>query len=177
MTWVLETVPTWIGLVVLAATWRRFSLTPLACGVLALHAIILAVGAHYTYAEVPFGFWMRDVLELERNPFDRLGHCFQGITPALLGRELLLRTSPLRNGAWLLTLGISLALAVSALYELGEWLAAVTLGQSAEAFLGMQGDEWDAQADILCAFCGAIFVFMILARLHQRQLDRLLRAP
>ncbi len=172
-TWWMETAPTWIGLALLALTWKRFQFTPIVVCVLALHAWILAVGGHYTYAEVPVGWWLRDVLHLDRNPFDRLGHCFQGITPALVVRELLLRTSPLRPGGWLATLCVAMALGVSALYELIEWYAAVSLGQSAEAFLGTQGDPWDAQADMLCAFIGALLVVGFLARFHSRQLRNL----
>jgi putative membrane protein len=151
---VLETAPTWIGLVALALTSRRFPLPVWFALILAVHALILAVGAHWTYEHVPFGFWMKEVLGTERNPFDRLGHVFQGITPALLTRELLLRNTPLR-GAAVPLLAVAVALAFSALYEHFEWISVVLMGTSAEAFLGLQGDPFDAQADMLCALCGA----------------------
>lgn len=169
-TWWMETAPTWIGLLVLALLRQHWTPTPLVIAVLCVHALILAVGGHFTYAEVPFGHWLRDALALERNPFDRIGHCFQGITPALLVRELLWRTPALRVQPWISAVPIAAAGSISALYELIEWLAAVLLGQSAEAFLGTQGDEWDAQADMLCAFCGATLVVVVLSRWHSRQL-------
>ena len=167
LTWILETAPTWIGLVILARIWQRLPLPPFVATILVVHALILATGGHWTYERVPFGYWMRDVLDLERNPFDRLGHVFQGITPALLVREFLLRTTELR-GRWLPWVCISMALAFSALYELFEWFTVILLDTSAEAFLGTQGDPFDAQADMLCAFIGSS-VAMLLTRALRSQ--------
>lgn len=176
-TWLMEVVPVLVVVPILAATHRRFPLSPLLYLLIALHAAILCVGGHYTYAEVPAGFWFRDLLGLSRNHYDRLGHLFQGLVPALVARELLLRRTPLRPGGWLFTLATSVALAVSALYELGEWLAAVILGQGADAFLGTQGDPWDTQWDMFMALLGALLAQLLLARLQDRQLARLGRGP
>lgn len=169
-TWLMEVAPVLVVLPLLVATRRRFPLTPLLYVLIALHAVVLCVGGHYTYAEVPAGFWFRDLLGLSRNHYDRLGHLFQGFVPALVARELLLRQTPLRPGGWLFALGTSVALAVSALYELVEWLAAVILGQGADAFLGTQGDPWDTQWDMFMALLGAVAAQLLLARLHDRQI-------
>jgi putative membrane protein len=173
LTWLLEVAPILVALPVLVATRRRFPLTPLLYGLVALHAVVLCVGGHSTYAEVPLGFWVRDALGLARNPYDRLGHFMQGFVPALVAREVLLRTSPLRRGRWLAVLVVAVALSVSALYELVEWGAALALGQDADAFLGTQGDPWDTQWDMLCALLGAVVVQLALARRHDRQLAAL----
>ncbi|MEM7226160.1 MAG: DUF2238 domain-containing protein [Pseudomonadota bacterium] len=173
LTWLLETAPIMIGLVILAWTWRRFPLTPLLYRLLFLHAAILALGGHYTYAEVPAGFWVQEWFDLARNPYDRLGHIAQGFVPAILIRELLIRTSPLEGSRWLPVLTVSACLAFSALYELIEWWAAVILDQSAEAFLGTQGDPWDTQWDMFLALSGAIAALLLLSRLHDRQIARL----
>jgi putative membrane protein len=172
-TWLMEVAPALIAVPLLAATHRRFPLTPLLYVLVAVHAAILCVGGKYTYAEVPAGFWVKDLLGLARNPYDRLGHLFQGFVPALLARELLLRTSPLRPGRWLFSLVTCVALAISAAYELVEWLAAVLLGQGADAFLGTQGDVWDTQWDMFMALCGALLAQLLLGRLQDRQLARL----
>lgn len=174
-TWLMEVAPVLVAFPLLWATRRRFPLTPLLYGLVALHAMVLCVGGRYTYAEVPAGFWVQGLLGLARNPYDRLGHLFQGFVPALLARELLLRRTPLRSGGWLLTLVTSVALAVSALYELVEWLAAVLLGQGADAFLGTQGDPWDTQWDMFMALIGALAAQLLLSRLQDRQLSRLPR--
>jgi putative membrane protein len=173
LTWVMEVAPVLIALPVLVATRRRLPLTPLLYGLLAVHAIILCAGGHWTYAEVPLGFWVRDALGLARNHYDRLGHLAQGFVPALVAREVLLRTSPLRRGKWLATLVTAVALAISALYELVEWAAAVLLGQGADAFLGTQGDPWDTQWDMFLALVGAVIAQLTLARAHDAQLARL----
>jgi putative membrane protein len=169
-TWLMEVAPVLVALPILVATRRRFPLSPLLYPLIALHAAVLCVGGRYTYAEVPLGFWARDALGLARNPYDRLGHLLQGFVPALIARELLLRRSPLRAGRWLSTLVTSVALAISALYELVEWLAAVLLGQGADAFLGTQGDPWDTQWDMAMALCGAVLAQALLARVQDRQL-------
>jgi putative membrane protein len=167
-TWLMEVAPTLIALPVLVATYRRFRFTSLVYVALAIHAAILATGGHWTYAEVPLGFWFRDALGLARNHYDRLGHLAQGFVPALVTRELLLRTSPLRRGGWLLTLVTLSILGVSACYEFIEWWAALLLGQGADAFLGSQGDPWDTQWDMFMALCGALLAQLALGRWHDR---------
>jgi len=172
-TWWMEVAPVLLAVPILWATRRRFPLTPLLYGLVAVHACVLSLGGHYTYAEVPLGFWVRDALGLARNHYDRVGHLMQGFVPALVAREVLLRTSPLRPGRWLFTLVTAMALAVSAVYELVEWWAALLLGQGADAFLGTQGDPWDTQWDMFMAFLGAMLAQALLARLQDRQLARL----
>ncbi len=172
-TWWMEVAPVLVGLPLLVVTRRRFPLTSLAYVLLTVHALILIAGGHYTYARVPLGNWARDTFDLMRNPYDRLGHFAQGFVPAIVAREVLLRTSPLRRGGWLFTLVTALCLAVSALYELLEWATAVIAGGGAVEFLGIQGDVWDAQADMLWAFIGAMVAQGVLARVHDRQLHAL----
>ncbi len=172
-TWWMEVAPVLIGLPILVATRRRFPLTTLAYVLLTVHALILIAGGHWSYARVPLGDWARDAFGLQRNPYDRLGHVAQGFVPAIVARELLLRTSPLRRGGWLFTLVTALCLAVSALYELLEWGTAVVAGGGAVEFLGTQGDVWDAQADMLCAWLAAMAAQLLLARVHDRQLRAL----
>ena len=171
-TWLLEVAPILIGVPILVATYRRFRLTPLVYRLLFIHALILMVGGHYTYAEVPLGFWVRDAFGLTRNHYDRLGHFAQGFVPAILTREILLRTSPLRQGKWLFTLVTAVCLAVSALYELVEWWTALATGAAATAFLGTQGDPWDTQWDMFCALIGAVMAQLTLGRVQDRELAR-----
>ena len=171
-TWFLEVAPILIGVPILLATRKRFPLTPLAYTLLAIHACILAVGGHYTYAEVPAGFWFRDVMGWSRNPYDRLGHLAQGFVPAIVAREVLLRTSPLR-GRWLAFLVICFCMALSSFYELVEWWTAASTGTAAEAFLGTQGDPWDTQWDMMLAMIGAILSLLLLSRIHDRQLKKM----
>jgi putative membrane protein len=173
LTWLMEIAPVLLAVPVLVATRRAFPLTPLLYALLAVHAAILCLGGHYTYAEVPLGFWVRDALGLARNHYDRLGHFAQGFVPALVAREVLLRTSPLRRGRWLFVIVTAVALAISALYEFVEWGAAFALGQSADAFLGTQGDPWDTQWDMFLAFLGAMAAQLTLARAQDRQLERI----
>ncbi|MGW3309258.1 DUF2238 domain-containing protein [Streptomyces sp. NPDC001073] len=172
-TWFLETVWVFVGLPAIVLTWRRFPLTGLLCCLLAVHALVLAVGGHYTYAEVPAGDWVRDTFGLSRNPYDRLGHLMQGFVPAVLVREVLTRTSPLRGSRWLAPLTVCACLAFSALFELFEWAAAVIGGHGADAFLATQGDVWDTQWDMFCALIGATVSVLVLSRVHDRQLARL----
>jgi putative membrane protein len=172
-TWVLEVFPIFIATPILVATAKRFPLTPLAYRLLCVHALILMIGGHYTYAKVPLGFWVQDALHLGRNHYDRLGHFAQGFVPAIVAREVLLRRSPLRPGKWLFFLVTSVCLAVSASYELIEWLAALLGGSSADAFLGTQGDVWDTQWDMFMALVGALSALLLLSRVHDRQLERL----
>jgi putative membrane protein len=170
VTWFLEIAPILVALPVLFWTWRRFPLTPLVYTLIALHAVILMVGGHYTYAEVPLGFWVRDLLGLARNHYDRLGHFAQGFVPAMIAREVLLRRTPLRRGGWLFFLVTSVCLAISAFYEFTEWWAALAGGQAATAFLGTQGDVWDTQWDMFLALCGALTAQLTLSGIQDRQL-------
>lgn len=173
LTWMLEVFPFVIAIGIMIPTWRRFPLTPLLYRLILVHSIILIVGGHYTYAEVPFGHWLQELLGLARNPYDRIGHFAQGFVPAILAREILLRRTPLVRGGWLFFLVASVCLAVSACYEFIEWGGAVILGQGADAFLGTQGDIWDTQWDMFIALIGALVAQLSLARIHDRQLDRL----
>jgi putative membrane protein len=170
LTWWMEVAPVLVAAPLLVLTHRRFPLSALVYGLVAVHAVILCVGGHYTYAEVPLGFWVRDAFGLARNHFDRLGHLAQGFVPALIAREVLLRTTPLRPGKMLFFLVTCVCLAVSAGYELVEWAASVSLGQSADAFLGTQGDPWDTQWDMFMALVGALAAQLLLGGAHDRQL-------
>ena len=169
-TWLLEAFPVLLGAPLLVATYRVFPLTPLLYRLLLLHGLILLLGAHYTYAQVPPGFWLQDLLDLARNPYDRIGHFAQGFVPAILAREILLRRSPLVPGRWLFVLVTSVCLAFSAFYELIEWWAAVAGGSAADAFLGTQGDVWDTQWDMFTALIGAVAAQLTLRSLHDREL-------
>jgi len=175
-TWILEVFPIFLAAPLLVVSAGRFPLTPLAYRLIFVHACILMVGGHYTYAEVPLGFWVRDALHLARNHYDRLGHFAQGFVPAIVAREILLRRSPLVRGRWLFFLVVCVCLSISAMYEFIEWWAAVLGGSSADAFLGTQGDVWDTQWDMFIALIGAITAQLTCARLHDRQLNRLLPA-
>jgi len=172
-TWFLEVAPVLIGAPILLGTYARFPLTPLLYTLLAIHAAVLIVGGHYTYAKVPLGFWAQDAFGLARNHYDRIGHFAQGFVPAILARELLLRLTPLQVGKWLFFLVLSVSLAFSAFYELIEWWVAAATGSAAEAFLGTQGDPWDTQWDMFLALIGATIAQLLLTRLHDRQLARL----
>ena len=171
-TWWLEVAPILIAVPILVATARRFPLTPLAYRLIFVHALVLMLGAHYTYAEVPAGFWMKRALGLARNPYDRIGHFVQGFVPAVVAREVLIRRSPVKAGRWLTFLVLCVCLAISALYELVEWWAALLGGEGADAFLGTQGDQWDTQWDMFLALLGAAVALLLLSRLHDRQIAR-----
>ncbi len=173
LTWFLEVAPIFIGVPILLATWRRFPLTPLLYRLIFLHALILMAGGHYTYARVPLGFWVRDLLGLARNHYDRLGHFAQGFVPAILVREILLRKGVVTRRGWLFFLVTSVCLAFSACYEFVEWISAVLGGSAADEFLGTQGDVWDTQWDMLFALIGAITAQLTLGRRHDRQMTRL----
>ena len=172
-TWLLEVAPIFVIAPILVLTARRFPLTPLVYRLLFVHALILTLGGHYTYAKVPLGFWVQDALGLARNHYDRLGHFAQGFVPAMLTREVLMRRSPLVGGRWLALLVVCVCLAFSATYELIEWLAAILGGSSAESFLGTQGDVWDTQWDMFMALVGAMSALLLLSRAHDGQLARL----
>ncbi len=178
-TWWMEVAPVLIVAPLLMATHRRLPLTTLLQVLIAAHALVLIVGGAWTYAKVPFGFWLQDVLALDRNPYDRIGHFMHGLVPAMVAREILLRLRVVRGRGWLFYIVTSLCLAISALYELIEWGAAVALGQGADAFLGTQGDPWDTQNDMAMALVGAITGQLLLGRWQDRLIGRLggLRRP
>jgi putative membrane protein len=171
-TWLMEVAPVIIVLPLLLATRERFPLTPLLYALILLHAAVLMLGGHYTYARVPLGFWMQEWFGFERNHYDRIGHLMQGFVPAIAAREILLRKTPLRPGGWLFTIVTAVCLAISALYELIEWGAAAALGAGADDFLGTQGDAFDTQKDMFCAWLGAMAAQLLLGRWHDRQLAR-----
>ncbi len=181
LTWVLEVAPVVIGVVILVATYRAFRFTNLAYAMIGLHALILLVGGHYTYSEVPLFNWVRDTLELSRNHYDRVGHLAQGFFPAIIAREILIRRSPLEPGKWLFVIVTCIALASTAFYEMIEWWVAVISHTAASAFLATQGDVWDTQWDMFMALCGAVLAQLLLGRAHDRALARLrgagVRAP
>lgn len=170
MTWALENAPVWIGVGLIAATHRRFPLSSLCLHLFALHSLVLALGGHYTYARVPIGDWARDTFGFARNHYDRVGHLAQGFIPAIFVRELLLRKTPLRRGAWLNLLVVSVCLAFSACYEFVEWWTALLTGEAATDFLGTQGDPWDTQWDMWLALAGAIISLALLSGWHDRSL-------
>ena len=169
-TWWLEVSPALIGLAVLVATWRRFPLTRLVYWLILVHCIVLMIGGHYTYAEVPLFDWIRDQFHLQRNNYDKVGHFAQGFIPAMIARELLIRLSVVNGAAWRTLFILSFVLAFSAFYELVEWWVALASGDDAVAFLATQGDPWDTQSDMLLALIGAIAALLLLGRIHDRQL-------
>lgn len=173
VTWVLEVGPVMIAVPLLLATHGRFPFTMLTYVLICIHGLILMLGAAYTYAEVPAGNWVRDWLGLARNPYDRLGHLAQGFIPAIIAREILIRTFRFAPGGFLFFVVTCIALALSAFYELIEWWAALALGQGADHFLGTQGDEWDTQWDMFLALVGALVSQLMLARLHDREIRNL----
>ena len=170
-TWILEVLPAVIGFIILAATYLRFKFTRLAYLLIALHMVVLMVGGHYTYAHVPLFDWIRDALDLSRNHYDRVGHITQGFVPAIIAREILLKTSPLKRGKLLFLIVVCICLAISAFYEFIEWWVAAATGTAAESFLGTQGDVWDTQWDMFLAFCGAIASQLLLSRVHDQYID------
>ena len=169
-TWFLETAPSIIALGILAATYRRFRLSNLTYVLIWIHAIILLVGGHYTYAEVPLFDWLRDAFDLSRNHYDRVGHFAQGFVPAIIAREVLLRNSPLKRGKLLTFIVLSVCLAISAIYELIEFGVSIATGSAGDAFLGTQGDIWDTQKDMLLCLIGAVIALATLSCLHDRSL-------
>lgn len=172
-TWFLEVLPALIGLIILAATYNKFRLTRLAYILILVHCIILMVGGHYTYAEVPLFDWIRDWFDLERNNYDKVGHLAQGFIPAIIARETLIRMEIVRRGKWLSFIVVSICLAISAFYELIEWWVAELTGESAEAFLGAQGYVWDTQSDMALALLGAILSLIALSKIHDKQIRKM----
>jgi len=175
LTWALEVAPVVIALPILVFTYSSFVFTPLVYALILIHALILLVGGHYTYAEVPWFNWLRDTYELSRNYYDRLGHFAQGFVPAMVAREVLLKKSPLVPGRWLFFIVSCICLSISAVYEFIEWWVAAYEGGAADAFLGTQGDVWDAQWDMLMALVGAVTAQTFLGALHDRQIINLSR--
>lgn len=174
-TWWLEIFPGLAGLIILIATYGRFRFTTLCYILMAAHICLLCVGGHYTYARVPLFDWLRTVFGWHRNHYDRLGHFFQGMVPAIITREMFLRLNVLNRHRWMPFLIVSVCLAISAFYELIEWWTALFSGDAATSFLGTQGDIWDTQEDMLMALIGAICALLFLSRIHDRALARLAR--
>jgi putative membrane protein len=172
-TWWLEVVPVLVAAPLLILTRRRFPLTDLLYILIFLHALVLIFGGAYSYARVPLGFWLQDLVGLGRNPYDKIGHFMQGLVPALLAREILWRRQDVVRRPMLGFLAVCVALAVSAFYELVEWWAALALGQGADEFLGTQGDPWDTQSDMFLALVGALVATICLGRLHDRYMRKL----
>ena len=172
-TWFLEVAPVLIGVPILVLVYPRFRFTRLVYTLLWVHALILMLGGHYTYAQVPLGFWMQETFGFARNHYDRIGHFAQGFIPALLAREIFLRTSPLRGSRWLAFVVVCFCLAFSAFYELIEFWTALASGEAATDFLGTQGDPWDTQWDMQLALIGAITSLLLLSGVHDRQLRAL----
>jgi len=173
LTWILETAPALIGFVVLLLTRNTFPLTPLSYLLILIHSIILMVGGHYTYAEEPLFNWLREVLAWERNNYDKLGHFAQGFVPAIVAREIIVRKQAVHGRGWLSFLVVCVCLAISAVYELIEWCAALLSEQTAEAFLGTQGYAWDTQSDMAYALLGAVSALLLLSGSHDRQIGSL----
>jgi putative membrane protein len=172
-TWALEVFPVVLASPILALTYHRFRLTDLVYCLIAAHAVVLVVGGHYTYAEVPLGDWVREAFGQERNHYDRLGHLMQGFVPALIAREVFIRLEVVRGDAWRFFTICCVCLAISASYEFLEWWTALVSEQGAAAFLGTQGDHWDTQWDMFLALCGAVAAQLLLGRWHDRQLAQL----
>ena len=171
LTWALETLPVMMALPVLLLTYKKFQLTRLSYTLIAIHAMILMLGAHYSYAKVPLGFWMQDWFDWTRNNYDKIGHFMQGFGPAIYTREILARTSPLRRGKWLGFLSIAVPLAFSAIYEIFEWLASLSDPTDTEAFLGTQGYIWDTQSDMFLCLIGSMVALILLTKLHNKYLQ------
>jgi putative membrane protein len=172
-TWALEVFPIIIALPLLYGTHSRFPLTTLLYCLIFIHALVLMYGSVYTYARVPLGFFLADLLDLERNNYDKIGHFFQGLVPALVAREILLRGNFVQRGKMLIFLVLCVVLAISAVYELFEWAAAIALGQGADAFLGTQGDPWDTQSDMFFALIGGVTSIILFSNRHDHQLQAL----
>lgn len=169
-TWWLEVLPGLIALLVLGLTWRRFPLTPLAYTLILAQCILLFIGGHYTYAEVPLFNWMRDAMGGTRNNFDKLAHFAQGFVPAVVAREIYVRMKVVERRGWLHFLVVTTCLAISAAYEFVEWGVSVMTGEGGDAFLGTQGYVWDTQSDMFLAMIGATAFVLLLGRTHDRQI-------
>jgi len=173
LTWFLETLPFMIALPIMLLTYKRFPLTHLTYTIIAIHAMILMLGGHYSYAKVPLGFWMEDWFGWTRNNYDKIGHFMQGFGPAVYTREIIARTSPLKRGKWLGFISIAVPLAFSALYEIFEWLASLSDPTDTEAFLGTQGYIWDTQSDMFWCLIGSIVALILLTGVHNKYLRKI----
>jgi len=173
--WFLETVPVIGGIIALALTYKKFKFSNLTYICILIHCCILFVGAHYSYAREPFFEWIKEAFDFSRNNYDKVGHFAQGFFPAVIARELLIRLKVLNKKSWLPFVVVCICLSISAAYELFEWLVAVLIKQSAEDFLGMQGYEWDTQSDMLCALIGACTMLILLSKVQDRQIDKLIK--
>lgn len=171
LTWLMEVIPVLVALPLLYLTRNSYPLTSLLYLLITLHALVLIAGGTWTYARVPLGFWLQELLGLSRNPYDKIGHFLQGFVPALVAREILLRGQWIRGARMTAFVCLCIALAISAAYELIEWAAALALGQGADEFLGTQGDPWDTQSDMFMALIGAATSLVLLGRFHDRQLN------
>jgi putative membrane protein len=174
-TWLLEVFPIFVVLPVLITTYRKFPLTNLLYALIFIHAVVLMVGGAYTYARVPLGFYLADILHLSRNPYDKIGHFFQGLVPALVARELFVRQNYINGKKIIAFIVVCVVLAISASYELIEWASALMLGQGADEFLGTQGDPWDTQSDMFFALIGSIVALSVFSRLHNREITKIMR--
>ena len=173
LTWLLEVAPALAGLIAVSVTYKKFRLTTLTYTLILIHCVILMIGGHYTYAEVPLFDWIRDYFELARNNYDKVGHLAQGFIPAIIAREILIRKSIINGMAWQNFIIVCICLALSAFYELIEWWVAIFSGESADAFLGTQGYVWDTQSDMALALLGAISALVLLSGVHDRQINRI----
>jgi putative membrane protein len=172
ITWLMEVAPVLVALPLMAATWRRFPLTTLLYVLIFAHALVLIAGGAYSYARVPLGFWMADVLGTTRNPYDKVGHFMQGFVPVMVAREIFIRGAHVQGRRMVAFLSFCVVMMVSSCYELIEWAAALALGQGADEFLGTQGDPWDTQSDMFFALIGSWAALLLLSRLHDRQLGK-----
>ena len=177
LTWFLEVLPALLGLMILAVTYKKFRFTQLVYTLILIHCIILMVGGHYTYAEVPLFDWIKESFELERNNYDKVGHFVQGFVPALIAREILIRKAVVNGRGWLNFIVLCICLALSAFYEFIEWWVALLSGQAADAFLGTQGYVWDTQSDMALALSGAILSLLVFSRTHDRAIGRIVTDP
>lgn len=173
LTWFLEVAPALAGFIAVSVTYKKFRLTTLAYTLILIHCVILMIGGHYTYAEVPLFDWIRDYFELARNNYDKVGHLAQGFIPAIIAREILIRKSIINGMAWQNFIVVCICLALSAFYELIEWWVAIFSGESADAFLGTQGYVWDTQSDMALALLGAVSALVLLSDIHDRQINRI----
>ena len=172
LTWLLEVLPALIALPILWLIRNRCGFSTLVYGLILFHGLVLMLGAAYTYARTPLGFWLQDMLDLERNPYDRIGHLVQGLVPAMIARELLILHFELKRGRLLVFLIVCICLAISAFYEFTEWWGALAIGSGADEFLGTQGDQWDTQSDMFMALIGAVLALALLSRLHDRSMAK-----
>ncbi|WP_372712998.1 DUF2238 domain-containing protein [Ilyobacter sp.] len=170
-TWMLEVAPAVIGAIIIVATYRKFPLTQLTYWLILIHAVILVIGGHYTYARVPFFNLLKEMFELKRNNYDKLGHFVQGFTPAMIAREILLRKSVVSRGKWLFFIVVSICMAISAFYELVEWWVALATGTGSNEFLGTQGYIWDTQSDMFYCLIGALLSLILFKKRHDRELE------